>query len=68
MGTQENVKHLEECTVSNALGMGILSSRSIGCDPSGHQAQVSRPTCFLRHYRNDARHHHWRDSVRERTR
>ncbi|CAF1979944.1 hypothetical protein Bca4012_077334 [Brassica carinata] len=25
MGTQENVKHLEECTVSNALGTWVFS-------------------------------------------
>uniref|UniRef100_A0A0D3CC96 Uncharacterized protein n=1 Tax=Brassica oleracea var. oleracea TaxID=109376 RepID=A0A0D3CC96_BRAOL len=48
--------------------MGVLSARRIGCYPGWNKTQVSRSTRVLRHNRNHARHHHWRDSVRERTR
>jgi len=48
--------------------LGILSPRRIGCNPGRHQTQVSRSTCVLRHNRNNARHYHWCESMRERTR
>ncbi|CAH2034546.1 unnamed protein product, partial [Thlaspi arvense] len=35
--------------------MGILSPRRIGCNPGGHQTQVSRSARVLRHSRKNAR-------------